>query len=98
MSESILRVQNLRVVFPHRHGELVPIDDVSFDVKKGEILGFVGESGAGKSMTGAAIIGLIDPPGYVEKGEIWLENERIDELDQSRSGTFRHANGEPLPW
>ena len=51
MTDSILRVRNLRVVFPHRHGELVPIDDVSFDVEKGEILGFVGESGAGKSMT-----------------------------------------------
>ena len=38
MSESILRVRNLRVVFPHRHGELVPIDDVSFDVRKGDIL------------------------------------------------------------
>ncbi len=81
MSESILRVQNLRVVFPHRYGELVAIDDVSFEVKKGEILGFVGESGAGKSMTGAAIIGLIDPPGYVEQGEIWLEDQRIDQLD-----------------
>ncbi len=81
MSESILRVQNLRVVFPHRHGELVPIDDVSFEVEKGEILGFVGESGAGKSMTGAAIIGLIDPPGYIEQGEIWLEDQRIDQLD-----------------
>ena len=82
MSESILRVQNLRVVFPHRHGELVPIDDVSFDVRKGEILGFVGESGAGKSMTGAAIIGLIDPPGHIEKGEIWLDKERIDQLSE----------------
>ncbi len=81
MSDSILSVRNLRVVFPHRFGELVPIDDVSFDVKKGEILGFVGESGAGKSMTGAAIIGLIDPPGYIEQGEIWLEQERIDQLD-----------------
>ncbi len=81
MSDPILRVRNLRIVFPHRHGELVPIDDVSFEVEKGEILGFVGESGAGKSMTGAAIIGLIDPPGYVEQGEIWLEDQRIDQLD-----------------
>ena len=70
MSETILSVRNLRVVFPHRHGALVPIDDISFDVEKGEIIGFVGESGAGKSMTGAAIIGLIDPPGYIERGEI----------------------------
>ncbi len=86
MSQTILRVRNLRVVFPHRHGELVAIDDISFDVNKGEILGFVGESGAGKSMTGAAIIGLIDPPGYIDRGEIWLDDERIDQLD-SRSLT-----------
>ena len=70
MNDTILSVRNLRVVFPHRHGELVPIDDISFDVKKGEIIGFVGESGAGKSMTGAAIIGLIDSPGYIDQGEI----------------------------
>ena len=82
MSNPILRVQNLRVVFPHRHGELVPIDDISFEVERGEILGFVGESGAGKSMTGAAIIGLIDPPGYIEQGEIWLEDARIDSLSE----------------
>lgn len=81
MNKALLQVDQLRVVFPHRHGELVPIDDISFQLRKGEILGLVGESGAGKSMTGAAIIGLIDPPGYIEGGEIRLENERIDQLD-----------------
>lgn len=89
MSEAILSVRNLRVVFPHRHGELVPIDDISFDVKKGEIIGFVGESGAGKSMTGAAIIGLIDPPGYIDQGEIWLKNKRIDQLGISAANHIR---------
>ena len=93
MSRPILRVRNLRVVFPHRHGELVAIDDISFDVRKGEILGFVGESGAGKSMTGAAIIGLIDPPGYIERGEIWLEEERIDQLD---SGAMTRIRGDRI--
>jgi len=77
------------VVFPHRHGELVPIDDISFDVKKGEIIGFVGESGAGKSMTGAAIIGLIDPPGYIDQGEIWLKDKRIDQLGISAANQIR---------
>ena len=89
MSEIILSVRNLRVVFPHRHGELVPIDDISFDVKKGEIIGFVGESGAGKSMTGAAIIGLIDPPGYIDQGEIWLKDQRIDQLGISAANQIR---------
>ena len=56
MTDPILSVRNLRVVFPHRHGELVPIDDISFDVKKGEFIGSVGESGGWKSMTGAAIM------------------------------------------
>ena len=55
MSGTILSVRNLKVVFPNRHGNLVPIDNISFEVNKGEILGFVGESGAGKSMTGSAI-------------------------------------------
>ena len=89
MSETILSVRNLRVVFPHRHGVLVPIDDISFEVEKGEIIGFVGESGAGKSMTGAAIIGLIDPPGYIERGEIWLRDERIDQLGISAANRIR---------
>jgi len=89
VSEAILSVRNLRVVFPHRHGALVPIDDISFDVKKGEIIGFVGESGAGKSMTGAAIIGLIDPPGYIDQGEIWLKDERIDQLGISAANQIR---------
>jgi len=89
VSEAILSVRNLRVVFPHRHGELVPIDDISFDVKKGEIIGFVGESGAGKSMTGAAIIGLIDPPGYIDQGEIWLKDKRIDQLGISAANHIR---------
>lgn len=84
MTDILLSVRNLRVVFPHRHGDLVPIDDISFDVKKGEIIGFVGESGAGKSMTGAAIMGLIDDPGMIESGEIWLGDVRIDQLDAKR--------------
>lgn len=85
----LLSVKNLRVVFPHRHGQLVAIDDVSFNVHRGEILGFVGESGAGKSMTGAAIIGLIEPPGYIESGEIFLHDERIDRLDANEAARIR---------
>ncbi len=57
--EPLLKVENLRVEVPTRRGSLVAIDDVSFDIAPGEILGVVGESGAGKSLTGAAIIGLL---------------------------------------
>ena len=76
----LLEVRNLRVEFPTRRATLVALDDVSFDIAPGEILGVVGESGAGKSLTGAAIIGLLDPPGRVASGEIRFEGQRIDNL------------------
>ena len=62
MSEPLLQVDNLRIEFPTRRGTLLAVDDVSFHIDEGEILGVVGESGAGKSLTGAAIIGLLEPP------------------------------------
>ncbi len=76
----LLAVEGLRVEFPTRRGTLVAVHDVSFDIAPGEVLGVVGESGAGKSLTGAAIIGLIDPPGRVAAGEIRLSGRRIDNL------------------
>jgi peptide/nickel transport system ATP-binding protein len=79
-SAALLEVRNLRVEFPTRRGTLVAIDDVSFDIAPGEVLGVVGESGAGKSITGAAIIGLLEPPGRIAGGEIRLAGRRIDGL------------------
>ena len=76
----LLEVRHLRVEFPTRRGTLLALDDVSFDIAPGEILGVVGESGAGKSLTGAAIIGLLEPPGRVAGGEILLDGQRIDNL------------------
>ncbi|GGI99908.1 ABC transporter ATP-binding protein [Neoroseomonas lacus] len=76
----LLQVKNLRVEFPTRRGTLVALDDVSFDIAPGEVLGVVGESGAGKSMTGAAIIGLLEPPGRIARGEILFAGKRIDNL------------------
>jgi len=76
----LLEVRHLRVEFPTRRGTLVAIDDVSFTISAGEVLGVVGESGAGKSMTGAAIIGLLEPPGRIAGGEILLDGRRIDNL------------------
>jgi peptide/nickel transport system ATP-binding protein len=80
MTEPVLSVRNLKVDFATRRGLLHAIDDVSFDIARGEVLGVVGESGAGKSVTGAAIIGLIDPPGRIADGEIRLSGARIDNL------------------
>jgi peptide/nickel transport system ATP-binding protein len=76
----LLRVDMLRVEFPTRRGTLVAVDGVSFSIAPGEVLGVVGESGAGKSITGAAIIGLIDPPGRIASGRILLDGRRIDDL------------------
>ncbi|RUT30274.1 ABC transporter ATP-binding protein [Arsenicitalea aurantiaca] len=80
MAEPVLSVKNLTVQFPTRRGVLTAVDDISFDIMAGEVLGVVGESGAGKSMTGAAVIGLIEPPGRISGGEIRLKGERIDNI------------------
>ena len=80
MTTPVLSVRDLRVEFATRRGALVAIDGVSFDIARGETLGVVGESGAGKSVTGAAIIGLIDPPGRIAGGEVRLSGHRIDDL------------------
>src|SRR5438132_12737447 len=89
---ALLEVRHLRVEFPTRHGTLVAIDDISFEIAPGEILGVVGESGAGKSLTGAAIIGLLDPPGRIAGGEIRFGGARIDDLpyEQMRKIRGRH--------
>ena len=80
MSAPVLSVRDLRVEFASRRGTLHAINGVSFDIARGEVLGVVGESGAGKSVTGLAAIGLIDPPGRIAGGEIHLAGLRIDNL------------------
>jgi peptide/nickel transport system ATP-binding protein len=87
---ALLEVRDLVVEFPSRRGTLRALDHVSFDIAPGEILGVVGESGAGKSLTGAAIIGLLEPPGRIASGEVLLEGERIDQLPPQR---MRHIRG-----
>ena len=85
----VLSIRGLRVEFAMRRGVLTAIDGVSFDIGRGEILGVVGESGAGKSVTGAAIIGLVDPPGRVTGGEVRLAGERIDGLSEEEMRQVR---------
>jgi peptide/nickel transport system ATP-binding protein len=86
---SLLEVKNLIVEFPNRRGTLRAIDDISFAIEPGEILGVVGESGAGKSLTGAAIIGLLEPPGRIGGGQVLLDGERIDNLPYERMRQIR---------
>ena len=80
MPEPLLRVEHLRVEVPSRRGTLVAVDDISFTIAPGEVLGVVGESGAGKSLTGAAIIGLLEPPLRLAGGQVHFAGRRIDNL------------------
>ncbi|HYP82299.1 ABC transporter ATP-binding protein [Variovorax sp.] len=86
---ALLEVRNLVVEIPGRRGTLRALDDVSLSIEPGEILGVVGESGAGKSLTGAAIIGLLEPPVRVAGGQILLQGERIDQLDHAHMQRIR---------
>ena len=90
---TLLQVKNLVVEFPNRRGTLRAIDNISFDIAPGEILGVVGESGAGKSLTGASIIGLLEPPGRIASGEVLLEGQRIDNLSNDQ---LRHIRGRKI--
>jgi len=69
-AEPILEVCNLRTHFPQQEGLARAVDDVTFTIARGEILGLVGESGSGKSITGFSILGLLDPPGRIVGGQI----------------------------
>jgi peptide/nickel transport system ATP-binding protein len=76
----LLEVQDLTVEFPTRRGVLRALDRVSFSIEAGEVLGVVGESGAGKSLTGVAIVGLLERPGRIAGGQVRLDGQRIDNL------------------
>ncbi|MBK0391621.1 ABC transporter ATP-binding protein [Ramlibacter algicola] len=89
----LLEVRDLVVEFPGRRGTVRALDQVSFSIAPGEILGVVGESGAGKSLTGASIIGLLEPPGRIASGQVLLEGQRIDDLPPAR---MRHVRGRKI--
>jgi peptide/nickel transport system ATP-binding protein len=87
---TVLAVEGLRTHFFTKAGVVKAVDDVSFSVEKGEILGLVGESGSGKSMTGYSIMGLIDAPGRIVEGRIVLNGRDISSLPQR---DWRHLRG-----
>ena len=101
MADTVLDVRDLRVEFPTRTGVLTALAGVSLSIARGEILGVVGESGAGKSMTGLAILGLLEPPGRITAGESWLSGDRIDtlperEMEDVRGGRIGAIFQDPL--
>ena len=89
MTEPVLSIRNLTVEIPTRRGLFKPVKNVSYDIRPGEIRGVVGESGAGKSMTGNAVIGLLDDPARIVSGEIWLKGRRIDNLSAEEKRAIR---------
>ncbi|PWF45412.1 ABC transporter ATP-binding protein [Massilia glaciei] len=74
---TLLQVKGLRTEFATRGGTVKAVDDVSFEVRPGQIMGLVGESGSGKSMTGYSIMGLIDPPGKVVGGSVLFKGREL---------------------
>ena len=85
----LLSVRDLSICFDTRHGPLRAVDGITFDLAPGEILGMVGESGAGKSLTGTAITGLLERPGRIDRGEILFEGKRIDTLSPDEMRRLR---------
>jgi len=77
MSDTMLRVRNLKTRFFTADGQINAVENVSFDLDKGEVFGIVGESGSGKSVTGLSVIDLIESPGRIVDGEIWYRNEEL---------------------
>ncbi|MET0436100.1 MAG: ABC transporter ATP-binding protein [Devosia sp.] len=89
MTTPVLSIRNLVVDFPFHDEVFRAVNGVSFDIMPGEVVGVVGESGAGKSMTGSAVIGLIERPGRISSGEIHLKGERIDNLSEPEKAKLR---------
>jgi peptide/nickel transport system ATP-binding protein len=85
----LLEVKDLEVKFALRFGELTAINGVSFTLDKGERLGIVGESGAGKSVTGFAIINLLSKPGYISAGQILFEGQELNRLPEKKMREIR---------
>lgn len=88
---ALLDVTNLKVEYPTRFGIFTAIEGINLSLEPGEIHGLVGESGAGKSTIGAAIIGLISTPGYIAEGDVKLHGESLRSLDADAYHKLRGA-------
>lgn len=88
--QNLLEVKNLTTEFSTKDGTILAVNDVSFHLKAGEILGLVGESGSGKSVTGFSLMRLIDPPGKISHGEILFKGQDLLQLPEKQ---MRHLRG-----
>ncbi|PID66562.1 MAG: ABC transporter ATP-binding protein [Gammaproteobacteria bacterium] len=92
-NQLLLQVNHLQVAYPSRHGTFHAVKDLSLTLNRGEILGVVGESGAGKSTVGNAVAELLAPPGFVEAGEVFLDGVKITGLDKE---SMRKVRGKDI--
>ena len=81
---ALLTIKNLCIEFPSRHGNELAVDNLSLDLSPGEILGLVGESGAGKSTVGNGVVQLLSAPGRVSSGEVYLDGTLISDFDRNQ--------------
>ena len=88
-ADPVLAVERLTTVFDLKAGQVKAVNDVSFTLAKGEILGLVGESGSGKSVTGLSILGLIEPPGRIADGAVRLAGRDIAHLKEPQMRCLR---------
>lgn len=89
MSTPLLEVKNLKTRFTTDEGTFLAVDDVSFEVNSGEVLGIVGESGCGKSVTSLSIMRLIQKPGLIESGEILFQGKNLLKVSDSEMRSIR---------
>lgn len=89
MADKILEVKNLKTQFKTDDGSFFAVDDISFSLESGEVLGIVGESGCGKSVTSLSIMGLILPPGKVASGEILYKGEDLLKMSEDKRRSLR---------
>ena len=88
----LLAVERLQTHFFTKSGVARAVDDISFSLRRGEVMGLVGESGSGKSVTGFSIMGLVDPPGRVVGGRVLFQGQDLTTLDQKSLRSLRGAN------
>ncbi len=91
MSEPLVRIRNLSVAYNTRAGEVYAVDRVTAEIRRGEVLGLVGESGCGKSTLGTALLRLVRHPGRIAGGEIWFDGRDLTTLSEEEMRKLRGA-------
>ncbi|MFT4889794.1 MAG: peptide/nickel transport system ATP-binding protein, partial [Halobacteriales archaeon] len=90
--ETLLEVENLKTQFFTEEGTVRAVDGISFDVKKGEIVGLVGESGAGKSVASSSLMRLVEDPGEIVGGTVTFKGEKLVDFEEGPDGELKPSD------